>query len=434
MAYFNHAFNKVFVGTEGFTSKAGGKLGTASNILATGEFGFVDPTTWQFQSAAPANCCPLVLVSGSLYQNDKIGPHHGGYTESNKSKIINPKYVNRFYKVEAAAPTRNVIHVGNTLFTDGTATCCKEFLCDETYYLRIDVKGSPALRFLNHQVYQTIEAYTGCCADASVAPTPVDSTLVMITWAEYIVNDPFLSQFILPVITTEAGNLLYAPGTDSAFLASVALALGVTATTWDTYVSPGHTDGECAGITLNAAYVDTKFGDCTFQIRDFYEKEPLKLYASLVDMNGDPCAFEGLCVVTECPGSQVMGLGETTIREVILSEEYRQNFFHSDLRIREITQGNQVFDAIDRTALYDKYYILHSVPRFNNPSSTFDNDQYLLEIVVPAGSNNAAFETFMSDWLENCSQCTGLETISGLTNCDPTIYIPGDTVPPPVIP
>ena len=34
---------------------------------------------------------------------------------------------------------------------------------------------------------------------------------------------------------------------------------------------------------------------------------------------------------------------------------------------------------VDRNALYDCYYILHSVPRFNNPSGTFDNDQYLVK-------------------------------------------------------
>jgi hypothetical protein len=46
-----------------------------------------------------------------------------------------------------------------------TSTCCKEFLCGETYSLRVDVKGSPAMRFLNHNAYATVDAYTGCCAD-----------------------------------------------------------------------------------------------------------------------------------------------------------------------------------------------------------------------------------------------------------------------------
>jgi hypothetical protein len=28
--------------------------------------------------------------------------------------------------------------------------------------------------------------------------------------------------------------------------------------------------------------------------------------------------------------------------------------------------------------------IMHSVPRFNNPSGTFDNDQYIVEVLTPA--------------------------------------------------
>jgi hypothetical protein len=37
--------------------------------------------------------------------------------------------------------------------------------------------------------------------------------------------------------------------------------------------------------------------------------------------------------------------------------------------------------------------ILHSVPRFNNPSGTFDNDQYLLVKNVPNGTPTSTFTT-----------------------------------------
>jgi len=42
MAYFNHAFNKVFIGTSSFQNTAT----TASSAFTKGQFGFVDPTTW----------------------------------------------------------------------------------------------------------------------------------------------------------------------------------------------------------------------------------------------------------------------------------------------------------------------------------------------------------------------------------------------------
>lgn len=422
MAYFNHAFNKVFLGTGGFTGKAEGKLGTTGNIPTSGQFGFVDPKTWEFvpTDEAPENCCPLVLVSGSPYTNDKIGPFHGGYKETNKSKVINPKYVSKFYKVEANAPQRNIVHVGNTLYNEDSS-CIRNFYCDETYDLRIDLKGSPALRYLKRNTYLTVSAYTGCCADPAAAPTEVDSTLVMIDWAKQIMNSPLINPFVKLVITTEAGNLLYAPGTDATFMAAVATALSVTVTTWDLYVSPGHTADSMAGLTINGAYVDTKFGNCTFQISDFYEKEPILIYASMVDNSGEPCLFEGLCVVEECPGLQANGLGETVLRDFALSENYRQNFLHSDLRIREITQGTDIISAVNRNSLYDRYYLLHAVPRFNNPSSVFDTDQYLLEIIVPTGSTQTTFETFMSTWLGGCTNCVELETYSAQTVCTPTI-------------
>lgn len=421
MAYFNHAFQKTFLGTKSYTGLNEGQLGTTGNIFASGEFGFVDPKTWTVQTpgSLPTNCCPLILASGSVLTNDKIGPFHGGYLESNKSKIINPRYVNKFYRVDPCEPTQAVLNIGSTPYTqgEGTAQCCPDFLCGETYSLRLDVKGSPALRFLNHNAYLTVSAYTGCCPAGAIAPTPVDSTLVMIDWANQIINSPLISPFILPVVSAADGTIYYAPGT-------LDINGDPVADTWDNYVSPGYVAGDCAGLILYGAYVDTKFGNCTFQISDFYEKEPVRLYASEVDLNGDPCTFTGICVVNECLGTQAMGLGESVVRDLILSESYRQNFFHSDFRIREITQGYDILNSVNRNALYTRYYLLHSVPRHNNPTGTFDNDQYLLEIITDGPV--VQFETDVQTWVENCSQCDGFEVFDCVTECTPIVPV----VPP----
>ena len=533
MAYFNHAFRKTFlatgatIGPVAITNPSGGALGNASAtggflstasrptyalnqlaVAATSSFGslennyvgwFDTKTNLSVVPSTATECCPLYLAGSTIYCKDKVSPFIGGYQETNKSKVVNPKYVSRFYDVEPCTPTNNVVHVGSTYasagggvltldagslvggtgypagtstagVTGGTGTgaivefnanglgvvtavallspgkgytigdtltidagnndatidvltvttaiapvisgtnCCKEFLCGETYYLRLDVKGSPALRFLDHNAYYTASAYTGCCPAGAIAPTAVDSTEVMILWANDLLNSPIVSPFFQIAIQDEAGVIWYAPGTDATFLASVG------ADTWNNYVSPGHTAGACAGLILNGAYVDTRFGDCTFQISDFYEKQPINLYPSEVDLNGDPCQFEGLCVVNECLGSQAMGLGETVLRDVILSESYRQNFFSSDFRIREITQGNQIVNAINRQALYYKTYLQHSVPRFNNPTGTFDNDQYLLEVIFTSPASGAAFVTATTDWLNNCGVCE-IETFSCESTC-----------------
>jgi hypothetical protein len=446
MAYFNHAFTKVFLGT-GTTlnpqvpsvtnpASTAGYIttnGTTTATLATlgpGYFSLFNKDTYEKVnfSSLPGPCCPLVLASSSLYQKDKISPYIGGYQETNKSKYINPKYIHQFYYVDTCTPQQAVVSIGNTPGTSGptnpdqyqggttAATCCFEFLCGETYYLRLDLKGSPLLRFLNHNSYHTLSAYTGCCSGPT--PTPVDSTLVMISWANEIITSEYTKSFVLPVVFDEAGVAWYAPGTTVDPISGLPV---TPAQWWSAYVSPGHVVGECAGLRLFGAYVETKFGNCSFQITDFFEKELVRIYASLVDYNGDPCVFESICVYTECYGLQGMGFGEQVLRDLILSESYLQNYFHTDIRIREITQGSDIIANVNRNALYGRYFILHSVPRYNNPTGTFDNDQYMLEIIV--NGQIAPFEANMTTWLTSCGNgCTALE----VKTCEPCEVIPNE--------
>jgi hypothetical protein len=559
MAYFNHAFTKSFLATGptqslfpvtfpdnttiptttdgGYVITAGmptyglnqlsaisvATYGAATTATTDGYIGWFDPkSNVSLAIGSSSACCNAYLAGSAIYSNDKIGPLAGGYQETNKSKMVNPKYVSRFYSVAPCLPQNNVIHVGSTYWTAGggaltetllaagtlygisltgvvttvtggtgsgmivsyntdagglvtaitivapgkgytaadvvtlvggnndatttintvtashaqtgcgiTPDCCKEYLCGETYSLRLDVKGSPALRFLNHNAYNTVDAYTGCCPAGAIAPTAVDSTEVMILWANGLTTNPIVGPFVQIVVQAEDGTLLYAPGTSAAFLAANG------AITWDKYVSKGHTAGDCAGLILNGAYVDTKFGDCTFQLSDFYEKEPVKLYASEVDYNGDPCAFTTLCVVTECQGLQVQGLGETVVRDMTMSESYRQNFLASDFRIREITQGNQIITSVNRSSLYWRMYLQHNVPRNYNPSGTFDADQYMLEIFALPAQTSAAtiainpLSTFVTDtlaWLTACTDVCDTTSYSCKTVCVVPIAFPA--IPP----
>jgi len=395
MAYFNHAFNKVFVGTSGFVTNPN----TPTTSLSKGQFTFVDPNTWAVPGDLDpdtALACPLVLVSGSIYQNDKIGPFHGGYKESVKSKIINPKYVTRFYKVDPCTPQNQTISIGTTPWTISEAEgleCIipgvtqKDFLCDQTYYLRLDLKGAPILRFLTRNSYFTADAYTGCCPAGALAPTVVDPTTVYIAWAKNFMNSPLINPFVEIVIFDTTTTAL----TDGTYPAMTKDNFADPNAPWNTYVSPGGPyDGAVAGMYVTAAYVDTRFGDCTFYPNDsiIAYLEPVKIYASEVDYTGDPCQFNTLCVSQVCAPIQGAGYGENVVRELILSEGYNQTPFYTgtDLRVREITQGYDVTNTIDRNAQYTRYFIQHSVPRFNNPTGIFDNDQYLLEIVTESST------------------------------------------------
>jgi len=419
MAYFNHAFKKTFI-MSSYVDPVPGTPTAASGALTSGQLSLYDAKTWAPLDVATPSQCQFIIASGAPYADDRIGPFHGGYQESIKSKGINPKFVTKVWEAPAHDAQNSILHIGTTPFTAGDANCCPTFLCGENYHLRVDVKGSPALRMLNHQAYQEVTAYTGCCDDASIAPVAVNPAIVMLAWQEGIQESVILTgrgpngranaePFVIPVVTVTAagaggavGNgttLVYPEGTAAGVLTAAVAAtntfLGlvgpatVIATTADAYTPAAYTD-ECAGLTLVGAYEETRFGDCTFQPSDFYGTEPLRIYASEVDLNGDPCEFTGVCIQHECEGRKANGLGETVARDFILSESYRQVPFATDLRIREITQGNDMLGAgagqVDRTASYDRLMILHSIPRYNNPTGTFDNDQYLLEIVGPAGT------------------------------------------------
>ena len=185
MAYFPHAFQKMLVGTTGFNSTPGSTL-----TLTAGQIGVISAANNTIQNLAGTPtyaATPLVyLAQGSFYATDKIGPFHGGYKETVKTKGINPKYVSAFYVTQPSAPIQTVVQVSSGLN-------CTSVACDTTYRLRLDIKGSPALRFLTHNLYNTLDAYSGCC-DAN--KSNVDPTSVLALWLDQINNSPYLGEFI----------------------------------------------------------------------------------------------------------------------------------------------------------------------------------------------------------------------------------------------
>jgi hypothetical protein len=159
-----------------------------------------------------------------------------------------------------------------------------------------------------------------------------------------------------------------------------------------------------AFLELTAAYLETKFGNPTFTISDNYDLEPLKIIASLMDDSGSttvtaPIGTAALQTIGEAgiatvaqASSMAQGTGEMVLRELILTGRYRQEAFGDgtnidQFRMREIEANPGVLNMMtvaNRNSLYNKLCILHSVPRFNNPTGVFDNDQYLIEIAVPS--------------------------------------------------
>lgn len=436
--YFPHAFRKSFLPAVG-----GGTLSLVSSgstaALTAGQLGVFHAQT--FNALTSGGVTPFIIAQGSYFSSDKIGPVHGGYKESVKSKVVNPKYISRVMKVSAKTPQNHIIKVD--------ASGCTGFTCDTTVRLRVDVKGSPALRFLNHQLYKTLDAHTGCC-DAS--NNPVDQTVVLLKWADQINEAPLLKDFIQAKVWKEAHTGVAIDPTSGSATIVVANADKVKFTVGDkveaagipagtTVVSVGADDSASSGnanvvlskaatsstnvnasifdavssatyvpatsslgsvnshMDIAAGYVDTVFGSCTFTPTDKYDLEPLKIYASFVDESGDPCSVNCLAVSESQVAVQASGVGETVLRELILDGRYLQNAYPDSsrvdsLRMREI-EADPALATVNRAGFYDQVMILHNVPRFNNPTSTFDNDQYLLVVHVPRGTDTTALTNFV---------------------------------------
>jgi hypothetical protein len=261
MAYFPHAFQKMLVATNG-TTPFYSVAGSATTVLQAGSVAVVNAATnltLDLTVAPSYLTTPMVyLAQGSFYANDLVGPFAGGYQETVKSKGINPKYVSEFYVTEPAPALNNVLQI------------CQENCtidCDKMYDLRIDIKGSPALRFLTHNIYQTLSAYSGCCDDPST-PSPIDPNLILLQWADQINGTgnnyqtvavggnssvPFLNNFIQAVVWNLDQTLNVTGVEDDDFITVVSSAgisvgdklvipaLGITAYVGSTF-TPGDTD------------------------------------------------------------------------------------------------------------------------------------------------------------------------------------------------
>jgi len=431
--YFNHAFRKSFLaayvdqpavpaspGTQGLAplfSVIDQLTVGSTEDLAPGQIGLFDSNTYQAFSGIN-NGRPFILAQGSYFTKDKIGPYHGGYTESVKSKVINPKYINKVFVTCAAPPVNQIkdIEIG-------------KIECGKTYRLRIDLKGSPALRFLSHNIYRTLDAFSGCCTDDCTAVCTgaiVDPTIVAIQWAKQAVENPIITNFLKVEVTDWDGALV--AGFDPEYTgvnplivktvsAFVALLNAYTPNTTEDF-------NNCdikAKVRFEVAYLETKFGYCTFTPTDFYELQPLQLFASVVDESGDPCNVQcvsitgtwnnGVYTPDVQEPAQAQGVGETVLRNLILDGRYRQEAYPDSMRVehlrmREI-EANPVLAQVDRNSFFNSINILHSVPRFNNPTGTFDNDQYLLTIYLEEGAIAGDLIAQLQDILDTC--CGGMQ-------------------------
>lgn len=496
MAYFPHAFHKMLVATASAPAtpfRTG--AAAATTALTAGQVGVVDAFSNQTIdiSATPVfggaagQFSQVYLAQGSFHTKDKLGPFHGGYQETVKSKGINPKYVSEFYVTAPADPVKHALQISQVN--------CDNIACDTVYDLRLDIKGSPALRFLTHNVYQTLSVNTGCCVSTQTPGVndAVDPNVLFLGWADQINgllggnnSLPFLNQFAQAkvynkttlsnstatgtlnatqitvtqagtgVTAIQAGNKIkftvagveytvYVASTyvaasltvplvdvnGVAFALPVAVPAGTQLKIYREITSATYTPQAGAAakqvdsnIDIIAAYVDTTFGDCSFNPKDHFEKEPLLIYASLAahannsnDLGGNTCDVSCFNFGILSQGKQGKGFGETLVRELILAKRYQQEPWYQDPRMREVMDDTTLTEiprnAGGIPAKYFVYYLLHSVPRKANPSGTFDNDQYLVKIVTQSRTAATAvqFEAWWNAFLASAGSPVQLKVV-----------------------
>jgi hypothetical protein len=420
MSYFNHSFIKSFynTATSAVTNNtltqniSGGNLALVqvsdTNVWetinpATGSattLGWVTPpSSTAYGDTDGLDAKKLVyLVQGSILPNDKIGSH-GGFKETVKSKGINVKYITGLWKKSAAASTTSKIRV------IVGPTCAP---CGEPLRFRLDVKGSPALRFLNRNAYAIADSEFSLNNNASVCCANdqeyLDPVVALAKIGAFLIQDPIIGKFLSTTLTTGA-TLHYA--NTSGELGTIT-SLGGTATTINDVIgtsasyTPQTTPTRWAALTLEAntlANLSTNFGFGSFDTRDFYETEPITFAGSILDETGNPCNNCGTVRTTE--GVRPETTGETVVRDLLLTQSYMQNPINQgnkdSARMREILgfDASNSYSSISRTTTYDVNYIEHVVPRFNNPSSTFDSEQYLYKI-YSTGSATAIVDNMMT--------------------------------------
>lgn len=387
MAYFNHAFQKTLLATNGAATSSTNVWDLKDEGPAKVAFIGVVGTN-KDKVITPTKSEPFIIAASSIRSKDKLGKFHGGYQEANKSKIINPKFVHRIYRTNPTDPKASYVEVGNVT---AEGTCTKQFNCGTYYYLRLDVKGSPVSSVLRHNAYSNVPAYVTCCDKDALEALANDGAEVYIQWAEAIATNPIFEGFVVPAVALDGKYYVADAEAKESFVANY-----TAATTENTKLFADLQDAlkktvEKAGLVVVGSFEETKFGTCSFKKNDGYNLEPVRIYASEVDAEGEAC-FNGVCV-KEVIGQQGTGFGRSIIDRVILDEAYHQRSWSDCARKREIEGIDPIFSAIDLEKKYISIWIEHSVPRYNNPSSTFDNDNYLIEVVF---RTKTAADTFLA--------------------------------------
>lgn len=404
MSDFPYAYKKVFIISNDNLASSG-----TSDQLPSNSYGFFDAKTWTAIPYAEANITAhpaIVFVAPSFHTTDKIGSH-GGYQETLKSHTFKGHQIVRYWKVSGRDARYQLVNLG---WDWDDAATAPRFVCGREYTLRIDLRGTPVIRALGANAFRQYTVSTGCCADPS-DPQPVDPVAVMVDFAKQINQDYILKQFVTAAVYQADGpdfggapdlvNLnTYVPLTDPTAIANATASMQLT-----------------TGINERDEY-----DACSYDPREEVVQDQMKLSddppriiaAQLIADSSTACPDFKQLLFDEWQAAQpAQGSGRKILRDFILSQSYRQEYYSLNPREREAENIDNLYALVSPTKIYHSYYILHRADRKSNPSSVYDNDYYLIQICVSNEVAVSALQYWMNSYFASAFPGAIMEDLTG---------------------
>lgn len=149
-----------------------------------------------------------------------------------------------------------------------------------------------------------------------------------------------------------------------------------------------------AGLRITAGYIDTVYGDCSFDPRDYYNTAPIQLeLAWVVDFpNAPDISTFPTYRRTQVPQHSRQS-GEWVIRELIAASQYMPfGYDEQDPRMRE-AMDVQLRNQVDRSAFYKIYYLKYKT---NRGQHNFGQQREVFESLILFKEDDPRAKTFES--------------------------------------
>lgn len=161
--------------------------------------------------------------------------------------------------------------------------------------------------------------------------------------------------------------------------------------------APFAAGNDCSvGIKITAAYMDTKFGKCSWDPFDLHDIQPIEIFVSFI-MNPPECDEVKWPVTELVAPKQGKGYGETILREYLIFLGYKNEEWSADPRMREVLDFYADM-VIDKDKMYDRYVLQHFIPFSGTSRLRMDQEIYTLHFILPAGLPDKSVENLLATY------------------------------------